>query len=84
MVASGGNLYLQKSEPISPSCKEFDSEIQEISPSFVKIYNQALAAEELNLSEIAGMGYRKSLEFLIKDFAYLYTRKMVKALNQWR
>ena len=33
-----------------------------------KIFNQASAAEELGLKEIGGMGYRKALEFLIKDF----------------
>lgn len=37
-------------------------------PLFVKIYNQSLEAEHYGLDEIAGIGYRKSLEFLIKDF----------------
>lgn len=36
--------------------------------SFVKIYNQSLEAEHYNLNEIAGIGYRKAFEFLIKDF----------------
>ena len=36
---------------------------------FVKIYNQALAAESYQLDEIVGVGYRKALEFLIKDIA---------------
>jgi len=35
---------------------------------FCKIYKQAIIADEMNLKEIAGMGLRKSLEFLIKDF----------------
>ncbi len=47
----------------------FDERIQKISPQFDKIYNQALAAETYGLDEIAGLGYRKSLEFLIKDYA---------------
>jgi hypothetical protein len=47
----------------------FSEEIIKLSPIFVKIYNQALAAETSSLDEIAGLGYRKSLEFLIKDFA---------------
>lgn len=47
----------------------FDESINKLSPQFVKIYNQALAAETMKLDEIAGIGYRKSLEFLIKDFA---------------
>lgn len=35
---------------------------------FCEIYKQAIIADEMNLKEIAGMGLRKSLEFLIKDF----------------
>lgn len=49
--------------------ESYDNSISSISPQFVKIYNQALAAETNNLDEIAGLGYRKSLEFLIKDFS---------------
>lgn len=47
----------------------FDDNIIKLSPQFDKIYNQALAAELSGLDEIAGLGYRKSLEFLVKDFA---------------
>lgn len=46
----------------------FDPAVSNLSPQFVKIYNQALAAESSDLDEIAGIGYRKSLEFLVKDF----------------
>lgn len=44
-------------------------EIEKISPGFVKIYKQASIAEEQELDEISGMGYRKALEFLIRDYA---------------
>lgn len=47
---------------------KFDESIEALSPKFVKIYNQALAADSSSLDEIAGLGYRKALEFLIKDF----------------
>lgn len=47
----------------------FDNKVVLLSPQFDKIYNQALAAEASQLNEIAGLGYRKALEFLIKDFA---------------
>lgn len=51
-------------------CKHiFDEKIIELSPQFDKIYNQALAAETASLDEIAGLGYRKAMEFLVKDFA---------------
>ena len=46
----------------------FDTALSELSPQFVKIYNQALAAESSGLSEISGIGYRKALEFLVKDY----------------
>ncbi len=48
--------------------KIFRSEIVDLSPDFIKIYNQAAAAELGELTEICGAGYRKSLEFLIKDY----------------
>lgn len=56
-------------EPTRFSKYIFDDNIIKISPQFDKIYNQALAAELSGLDEIAGLGYRKSLEFLVKDFA---------------
>lgn len=49
--------------------KEFEESISRLSPQFVKIYNQAFQAESQQLDEIAGLGYRKALEFLIKDFS---------------
>ena len=55
--------------PVSMKCSNFDQSIKDISESFVNIYNQALTAESMNLNEICGMGYRKALEFLVKDYA---------------
>jgi len=55
--------------PIKHVESKFEDSIISLSPSFVKIYNQATAAESYALDEIAGLGYRKALEFLIKDFA---------------
>jgi len=48
--------------------KDFDKNFMELSPMFCKIYNQAVAAESYNLDEIAGIGYRKAVEFLVKDY----------------
>lgn len=47
----------------------FPLTIERISPNFVEIYDQALVAESHNLFQLVGIGLRKSLEFLIKDFA---------------
>ena len=55
-------------DPKSFEKKTFDGCIHSLSPDFVTIYNQALEAEHLELDQISGIGYRKSLEFLIKDF----------------
>jgi len=71
----------------APSCYEeekFDEEIEKISPQFVKIYNQSLQAENIGLDEIAGLGYRKSVEFLIKDYAiHENTEKAEEIKNTW-
>lgn len=54
--------------PVKYAEEKFDDGISALSPQFVKIYNQALAAESNGLDEIAGLGYRKAMEFLVKDF----------------
>lgn len=59
---------LQYIGPSGFSEKSFGPEIADCSPQFVKIYNQALEAESQDLNEIAGLGYRKAMEFLMKDF----------------
>lgn len=48
--------------------ENFSEEIENLSPYFIKIYNEAYFAEQNNLLEICGVGYRKALEFLIKDY----------------
>ncbi|MET3127095.1 hypothetical protein ABID42_002201 [Arcicella rosea] len=48
--------------------KSFNDTITEVSPSFESIYNQAFQAEQMELIDICGIGYRKALEFLIKDY----------------
>ena len=37
-------------------------------PAFKEIYEQSLEAEAQGLDQIAGIGYRKSIEFLIKEY----------------
>lgn len=54
--------------PIFSKVKNFNEKISLLSPTFVEIYNQALSAETYNLNQISGIGYRKALEFLIKDY----------------
>jgi hypothetical protein len=60
---------------VHSSARIFPENIQKISPSFCEIHNQTRIAEENGLRQICGPGYRKSLEFLIKDFLILHVFK---------
>ena len=66
---SSGILQLGKTEPVYPKSETFSKEINEASPTFVEIYNQSLASQSANLHQLTGIGLRKALEFLVKDFA---------------
>ncbi|MBY6844861.1 DUF4145 domain-containing protein [Clostridium botulinum] len=70
ILRSGGySIYtLNKSYPKNYVTTKFDEIINNISPNFIEIYNQAEQAEQGELTEICGVGYRKALEFLIKDY----------------
>lgn len=68
-------------EPRKFETIKFEDCINNISPNFVAIYNQALEAEHYNLDEISGIGYRKALEFLIKDFLIIHEDKEKDKVN---
>jgi len=55
--------------PYPSKGKQFSEKVEALSPSFCKIYNESYRAEQQGLTEICGMGYRKALEFLVKDYA---------------
>ena len=63
-----GNRFVIVEPNASPKKKEFSEIINSISPQFISIYNQAYYAEQMRLDQICGVGYRKALEFLIKDY----------------
>lgn len=62
---SAGLSYVS---PARPKNYDWGEIISYTSPDFVEIYNQSAAAETYGLHQIAGVGYRKALEFLIKDY----------------
>jgi hypothetical protein len=64
---------LVKMRPIEPAPLTFEESIKQISANFCSIYEEAHKAEDFGLTEICGVGYRKALEFLIKD--YLITKQ---------
>lgn len=51
-----------------PKGVAYSQTVSDISPNFVDIYQQAEQAENIGLKDICGVGYRKALEFLIKDY----------------
>jgi hypothetical protein len=57
--------------PTELSDYEFPLEVWTISPDLCAIYNEAQKAEQLQLLLVCGPGYRKALEFLIKDYVSL-------------
>ena len=65
---TSGNYQLQYVVPSNSEPQTFDEIIANISPDFINIYNQSKQAENMGLDELVGIGYRKSLEFLIKDY----------------
>ena len=68
------NYYYIGSSPGGIRKRDFPEEITELSKKFSEIYNQAKEAEERRLREICGAGYRRALEFLIKE--YLINKKV--------
>lgn len=64
-----GTYNISFAIPTTSNKIKFSENINNLSPSFSEIYNQAYLAEQSGLNEICGLGYRKSLEFLVKDYA---------------
>lgn len=69
---SGKQIWLYSNKIFFPTYnknKQFSDIIIGISPPFIEIYHQAEVAEHFGLSQICGIGYRKAIEFLVKDYA---------------
>lgn len=49
--------------------EKLDDDNNPIQSNFIKTYLQSLQAENYGLDELAGMGYRKAIEYLVKDWA---------------
>ena len=60
---------LKTLKPQKPQTTGFPETIKEVSSNFVSIYEEAEEALYLGLHQIAGPGFRKAFEFLIKDYA---------------
>lgn len=64
-----GDYYLRNCLPHRSVEPDTAYELKELSPSYHKVLAQSAAAEGFQLDQIAGCGFRKALEFLIKDYA---------------
>ena len=72
-------FFAGRSLPWKFEKRKFSPEIEIISQNFCHLYNQALEAEIRRLLNICGAGYRKAVEFLIKD--YLIKKKKIKKID---
>lgn len=65
-----GNSETKLLQHIYKTIPHYDlpDELALISAAFKEIYTQSLIAESDGLTQICGIGYRKAVEFLIKDF----------------
>lgn len=57
--------------PFSVEKRIFSDRINAVSESFQDLYHQARVAEANGLTDLAGVAYRKALEFLVKDYLIL-------------
>lgn len=65
---STNKLVFVRSVPSSNKPRDFSEAVKKLSSEFCAVYNESLAAEAQGLLKICGGGYRKSLEFLVKDY----------------
>ncbi len=76
--------YYSSSEPIRVKEKAFSETIKNTSAQFCEIYNEAEIAEQRRLKNICGAGYRRALEFLIKDYLILERKDEKEEIGQKR
>lgn len=70
--------------PLNPEPVEVSPEVASVSHDFGEIYNQAVAGEAHGLFQLTGIGLRKALEFLIKDFAVTQTPTATEEIRNTR
>ena len=71
MGGGGGHARskLRTLRPSLPQLSTFPEMIDRLSPDFLRIYAQAEQARHHRLEQVAGPGFRKAFEFLVKDYA---------------
>ena len=66
--ASERHFRLREIGPPIFRAPQVRASVRKTSPGFAAIYGQSAVAEGLKLKQVAGAGYRKALEFLVKDY----------------
>lgn len=56
------------SVPFTPFTTAISDGVKALSPNFAEAYSQSETAESQQLFQICGVGYRKALEYLVKDY----------------
>lgn len=69
-----GKLRLSEVVPATPLEPRIPEEVKNVSSLFFEIYSQSMAAESHHLDQIAGVGYRKALEYLVKDYCVTFNQ----------
>jgi hypothetical protein len=67
----GGQYTLRSVAPIVPRASAVDPLVAAMSRDYVVLLTQSAHAEQYGLDQIAGTGYRRALEYLVKDFAIM-------------
>ncbi|MGL4731191.1 MAG: hypothetical protein ACRCW0_06375 [Clostridium sp.] len=76
------SVIIEGTYPIKRENEEFCEDIKNISSNFVEIYNQSKTAERIGLFQICGVGYRKALEHLVKDYAKMKNPEDIEAIEK--
>ena len=68
--------------PLKPNVGTFPDPVVKVSATFIAIFAEAEEAKALGLHQIAGPGYRKAFEFLIKDYAKTLAPEKAKEIEE--
>jgi hypothetical protein len=77
-----GSGHLLAVKPVKPSIAGFSDAVKKISPTFAEVFTEAEEAAQLGLRQVAGPGYRKAFEFLVKDYAKLQAPDKAKEIEE--
>lgn len=64
--------------------RKFPEVLEKVSPLFCQVFNEAACAEAFKLFNVAGPGYGKALEFIVKDFLSVEKPDQAESIKaQW-